>query len=90
MPAITRKGDLCTGHPPYAPRAAIQGEASFTVAGKEVHLAGHSWAPHPHPGKLASGATGFTVKGKAVGRVGDPIDCGSKVATGEGSFTVGG
>lgn len=94
MPAIARKGDLCTGHGCWPPRPAIEGESRFTVAGQPVHLQGQAWAPHTckttHAGTLASGSSRFTVGGRAVGRIGDAVSCGSKVAQGEARFLVGG
>lgn len=95
MPAVTLKGDLCTGHTCWPPRPSIEGEGAFTVGGREVHCEGHGWGPHKcgsntHAGKLASGSSRFTVRGHAIGRVGDPVSCGSKVAQGDDRFTVGG
>lgn len=96
MPAITRKGDTCTGHGGWPPRASVEGTSRFTVSGSEAHLEGHAWAAHTNPsipethaGTLASGAPRFTIGGLQVGRVGDPVDCGSSVATGEDRFTIG-
>lgn len=87
------KGMSCTGHGCFPPRASTEGEPRFTVKGKQVHLQGHAWGTHCcpppcHGGNLAAGAPRFTVGGKQVGRVGDPVDCGSKVAEGEPRFTV--
>lgn len=63
-----------------------------------VHLQTHAWATHcctvkPHPchgGALAAGSPRFTVLGKQLGRIGDPVDCGSNVAQGEARFNVEG
>ena len=105
MPAVTLMGHTCSGHQCWPPRPSLQGEPRFTVAGVPVHLQGHAWAPHvcpstppppPYPqvhgGTLASGSARFTVGGRQLGRVGDPLDaatCGSTVAQGEARFTVG-
>lgn len=95
MPAVTCQGDNCTGHTCWPPRPSIEGEGRFTIAGKAAHLQGHGWGPHKcgsntHTGTLSSGAGGFTVGGRQLGRVGDPVSCGSKVAQGNSRFTVGG
>lgn len=95
MPPVTLKGDLCSGHTCWPARPSIEGDDRFTVAGRPVHLQGHGWGPHKcgsntHIGTLAAGAGRFTVGGRQLGRVGDPVSCGSKVAQGETRFTVGG
>jgi uncharacterized Zn-binding protein involved in type VI secretion len=98
MPAVTLKGHLCSGHETWPPRASIEGEPRFTVSNEQLHLQGHGWGSHCstkdpfpcHDGKLKAGSQRFTVKGKQVGRVGDPVDCGSTVAQGEERFCVEG
>ncbi|MBR9778455.1 MAG: PaaR repeat-containing protein [Rhodospirillales bacterium] len=96
MPSVTLKGHSCTGHGCWPPRPSSQGDAKFTVGGIPVHCEGHGWAAHTcpaipetHASVLASGAPRFTVGGKQLGRVGDPVACGSSVAQGHDSFTVG-
>jgi len=92
--SVTLRGHNCTGHGCFPPRASSQGEPRFTVGGTPVHLQSHSWSPHgcadcpPHGGQLASGAKRFTVGGKQLGRIGDPVSCGSNVAQGINNFTV--
>lgn len=61
-----------------------------------MHLQGDAWAPHTcpsipetHGSLLARGAPRFRIHGKEVGRVRDPVACGSSVATGEDRFKVG-
>lgn len=73
----------------------MEGSDLFDVEGIEVHLQGHAWADHTcpdipetHGGKLASGSSIFDVEGKQVGRIGDPVDCGSAVAEGHDLFDV--
>lgn len=96
MPQVTLKGHKCTGHGCWPSRPSIEGKANFTVGGIPVHCEGHGWAAHScpdipetHSSVLASGAPRFTVGGKELGRVGDPIACGSLVAEGVDNFTVG-
>lgn len=93
MPAVTRKGDVCTGHSCFPSRPSVQGEPRFIVSGREAHLQSHAWASHCcgppcHGSVLAAGSARFTVKGLQLGRIGDPVACGSAVATGEPRFTV--
>lgn len=95
MPYVTLLGHLCTGHGCYPSRPSTQGEPRFTVGGIPVHLQTHSWASHCcgpvcHGGHLAQGSARFTVGGLEVGRVGDPVDCGSQVLEGEPRFNVEG
>jgi len=99
MPAVTRKGDLCTGHECFPPRLSIAGSGNVFVNGKPVHRQGDAWEPHTctdpntphgtHIGLLAGGSGSVNVNGKPIGRVGDPVDCGSKVATGSGNVNAG-
>jgi len=94
MPDVTLKGHLCTGHGCWPARPSIEGEPRFTVGGIPVHLQGQAWADHCceddcHGGVLKTGASRFTVGGRQLGRVGDPVSCGSQVAEGDPRFTVG-
>ena len=93
MPAVTLKGMRCSGHGAFAARACVSGEDSFTINGQPVVVVGCAYAPHTdtrstHGGHLSAGARGFTINGKAVGRMGDPISCGSRVAEGLAAFTI--
>lgn len=88
MSAITRKGDSCTGHGCFPPRTSTEGESTFPVNSKPAVCIGHGYEVHgcpnnpPHGGVQSSGSPNVFAKGKAVGRVGDSIDCGSSVASG--------
>ena len=86
MPAVTRKGDLCTGHGAYPPRPSTGASPNVYVNGIPVHRVGDSWAVHCapicHGGSLAIGSPTVFVNGRAIGRIGDPVDCGSSVAQG--------
>lgn len=95
MPLITLKGMLDTGHGCWPPRPSVEGSDLFDVAGVPVHLQGHAWAPHTcpdipetHASVLASGSSLFDVGGLQVGRVGDPVACGSTVAEGHSLFDI--
>lgn len=95
MPLVTLRGMLCTGHGCWPPRPSTQGESRFRINGTGVHLQGHAWAAHTcpaipetHASVLAAGSAHFRVNGLQVGRVGDPVACGSTVAQGHPRFNV--
>ena len=89
MPAITLLGDVCTGHGSWPPRANVEADDYLTVNGRAAHCVGHGWAVHCNPvpschaSALAGGSGYLSVNGRAVGRIGDPVACGSAVATGD-------
>jgi uncharacterized Zn-binding protein involved in type VI secretion len=95
MPAVTRLGDSCTGHGCFPPRASTGASGDVFVNGIAVHRQGDGWAVHCcpppcHAGSLASGSGTVFVNGKQIGRIGDPVDCGSAVAAGSGNVFAGG
>lgn len=95
MPAVTRQGDRCTGHGSFPPRNSTEGSGDVYVNGKAAHRQGDGWATHCnaqptcHDGALASGSGTVFVNGKPLGRIGDPVDCGSNVASGSGDVFAG-
>ncbi|KEP69630.1 hypothetical protein DL1_03300 [Thioclava dalianensis] len=96
MPAVTRKGDMGTGHGPWPSRPSTGGSENAFVNGIAVHRQGDAWAVHCNPehvchgGVLASGSSTVFVNGKPIGRVGDPVSCGSSVASGSENVFAGG
>ena len=95
MPAVTRLGDVCTGHGCFPPRPSSSASSDVFVNGIAVHREGDSWSSHCcgascHPGALASGSSTVFVNGKMIGRIGDPVDCGSAVAQGSSNVFAGG
>jgi len=96
MPAVTRKGDSCTGHDACPPRGSTGGSPNVFVNGIPVHREGDSWGAHgcpvhpPHGSVLASGSGTVFVNGKPIGRIGDPVACGGTVASGSGNVFAGG
>lgn len=88
MPAVTRKGDMCTGHGDFPPRPSTSGSSKVFIDGIQAHCVGDSWdthcnsSPSCHSGSLSGGSSKVFVSGKALGRVGDPVDCGSTVDSG--------
>ena len=96
-PPVTRLGDSCTGHGSFPPRASSGGSGDVYVNGKPVHRQGDGWNPHgspspspPHGSVLAAGSSTVYVNSKQCGRIGDPVACGSAVASGSGNVFAGG
>lgn len=95
MPAATRLGDNCTGHPKgFPPRPSISGSPNVSTNSKAQVRVGDAYAVHCagscHGGSLASGSPNVFVNSRAAGRIGDPIDCGSNVAIGSGNVFING
>lgn len=95
MPAVTRLGDPCTGHGGFPPRASTSAAGTVFVNGIPVHRVGDAWATHCcgsscHSGSLSVGSATVFAEGQGVGRIGDPVDCGSAVAVGSGNVFCGG
>lgn len=92
---VTRLGDMCTGHADWPPRQSVSASETVFVNGVGVHCVGDQWAvhcnsqPQCHAGALEEGSSTVYVGGKAVGRIGDPVDCGSFVATGSPNVFCG-
>lgn len=68
----------------------------MTVNAIPWHRQGDAWAAHTcpdipetHASVLAAGSSTVTINGKQAGRIGDPVACGSSVATGSGDVTCG-
>ncbi len=95
MSAITRLGDMCTGHESWPPRESVSASDDVFVNGIGVHRVGDRWAVHCNPtpachdSVLASSSSNVFVNGKRIGRVGDPVACGSRVATGSSNVFAG-
>lgn len=91
MPAVSRLGDLCTGHIPCPPRPNNQASPDVFADGIAVHRQGDSYEVHClHSSVLASGSSTVYVNGKQISRIGDPVACGSKVQTGSPTVFAGG
>ena len=100
MSAVTRLGDICTGHECFPPRKSTSGSPNVFVNGIAAHREGDSWAVHTcthpemphgsHDSVLASGSSSVYVNGKQLGRIGDPVACGSSVASGSSNVFAGG
>lgn len=96
MPAVTRLGDLCTGHADWPPRPSIEASSTVKVNGIGVVRVGDAYAihcnsePECHGGVLAAGSATVYVEGRQLGRIGDPVSCGSSVAQGSHNVFCGG
>jgi uncharacterized Zn-binding protein involved in type VI secretion len=46
MPGVARKGDVCTGHGCFPPRANAGWSPDVFVNGRNVHRQGDGWSSH--------------------------------------------
>jgi uncharacterized Zn-binding protein involved in type VI secretion len=95
MPAVSRIGDVCTGHGCHPPRNSTTGSGDVFANGIGVHRQGDSWALHRcgkniHGGSLSGGSGTVFANGLALGRIGDDVSCGSAAAQGSGNVFAGG
>ena len=95
MPAVARQTDICSGHSCFPKRPNSGWSSDVIVNGLGWHREGDGWATHCcgvscHGSSLDAGSTTVYVKGKQGGRIGDPVACGSCVATGSTNVYAGG
>lgn len=97
MPAVTRLGDACTGHGCWPPRPSTDASPDVFINDIAAHRQGDTWAAHTcpsipetHASVLANGSATVFVNGKPLGRIGDPVACGSSVAAGSPNVFAGG
>ena len=95
MPGVARLNDICTGHGCYPPRENVQASPDVFCNGRGVHRQSDAWATHCwgipcHGGSLASGSSTVIVNNLQCGRCGDPVDCGSSVASCSSNTFAGG
>lgn len=93
MAQIAIKGSVGSGHGKFPPRASVTGEPLMTINGVPVQVQGDVFPAHTdghtaHPGTAVSTRSWFTVNGKGVCCVGDPISCGSVIVTGNALVEV--
>lgn len=91
MSAVTRLGDLCTGHDGFGPRPSVTASPTVFCNGIPVVRVGDLWDTHTdgdssHGGVSVEGSATVFVEGRELVRIGDAIDCGSVAA--EGSDNV--
>ena len=81
MPNVALIGSMTAGACSAPPTAINQGSSNV----------GSGIVPHPRPkqsphgGSVSSGSQNVFVNGKPIARIGDPISCGDKIATGSGT-----
>jgi len=94
MPQAARLGDICSGHGCFPSRPNIQGSPDVIVENRPLHRQGDAWQVHCckscHAGNLASGSSTVIANGRQAGRIGDPVNCGSRVVTGASTVIIGG
>ncbi|PHM51579.1 PAAR domain-containing protein [Xenorhabdus hominickii] len=93
MSAVGTKNSICSGHGGFPPRPASEGEGLVNVNGIPVLVDGNVFPDHSdsnstHNGTAISTRPWFTVNGKAICCVDDPVSCGSVVVSGDASFKV--
>ncbi|WP_320055626.1 PAAR domain-containing protein [Desulfuromonas thiophila] len=94
MPAVARLNDWCTGHGCYPARQNDQASSDVFINSRGAHRQGDHWVSHCckgscHDSVLAAGSASIYVNGRQLGRVGDPVACGSSVATGSPNLFAG-
>ncbi len=96
MAAAARKGDMCSGHGCWPPRASTSGSPNVFINGKPALRVGDSWAAHTcpsipetHASTQAGGSSTVFVNGRGLARIGDAVACGSSVASGSTNVFAG-
>lgn len=94
MSAIAVEGSMCTGHGKFPPRPVAETVPWFRVNGLPVVVDGALFEKHTdgkevHTGTAISTRPWFRIGGRGVVCVGDPVSCGSQVATGDSSMQIG-
>ena len=96
MPAVSRLGDLTTGHGPFPPTPSIAASPNVNANGLGVVRVGDAFqihcdpTPTCHQGTLAAGSGTVFVNGVAAGRIGDTLTDGDAIAQGSPNVFAGG
>ena len=91
MPAVTRLGDVCTGHGCWPSRPNNGASPNVFADNIPVHRQSDSWSIHcVHGSNLAAGSGSVFANNLQLGRIGDPVACGSSVQTGSATVFAGG
>lgn len=99
MPAVSRIGDMSTGHDCFAPTSLISTPVSKTyfngklvsVVDNECLHAPHTCGLTTHTGETrspSSGASKTFIEGKPAARIGDNIACGDAIAEGSSNSFI--
>ena len=99
MPGVSTQGDICSGHACYPPRQVIAWSSNVFVNSKGCHRQFDGLGPHcdlcdeHHPCHISmsiQGSSQVYVNSRQLMRVGDPVACGSSIATGSSNVYCGG
>ncbi len=95
MPAVSRQGDLCSGHGPFPPRPLVSGSGDVFINGIPAGRRNDPYGIHCSPKKCHGGSAGagsstVFVNGRALVRIGDAVSCGSVSAMGSPNVFAGG
>lgn len=96
MPAVTRVGDLNTGHDACPPVPLASASPDVYINGIACGRVGDPYSPHgcnvhpSHVGVIASGSSTVFINGIPCGRIGDSVSCGGSVAQGSPDVFAGG
>ncbi len=95
MPAVSRQGDLCSGHGPFPPRPLVSGSGDVFIngipAGRRNDPYGIHCSPKKcHGGSASAGSSTVFVNGRPLVRIGDAVSCGSVSAMGSPNVFAGG
>ena len=87
MPPAVRFGEVCTGHSCFGSRPNVEGSGDVIINGLPAHRKADHWATHCcgpscHDSVACSGSGDVLTNGRDQERVGDPVCCGSAMATG--------
>ena len=92
MPGVARANDIGSGHGCWPSRPNSGWSGDVFVNGRGVHRQGDGWQvhccppiPECHASTLQAGSPDVITNGKQTGRCGDPVACGSTVATCSGN-----
>lgn len=81
-------------HSCFPPRANTSWSNDVFINSLGAHRVGDSWAVHCcpsgpcHGGSAAAGSPNVFTNSKAQCRIGDPVSCGSTMATGSGNVII--
>ena len=98
MPPVVRHRDICTGHDCWPPRENRTVSNNVFVNDRGAHRQSDSWKVHCrqcipiqcHDAILSRGSRTVYVNSRQLGRIGDPVSCGSLCATGSPNVIAGG
>ena len=95
MAAVTRIGDLNSGHDLCPPVPLNSGSHNVFANNIPVGRVGDSYQVHscpdhlPHAGNLDSGSSTVFANGKPLSRIGDAVSCGGTAAQGSQNVFAG-